>query len=113
MLKRIKWLCDQAGISLSALEKELGFGNGSIAKTDEKTQCGRVYAIAKRFDVTVEWLITGESAEHVTSEELRLLSLIRQLNADGVSWIFEQASMLSGNPKYQKGIEKSSASEAV
>ena len=50
-------------MSLKALEKELGFANGSIAKTDEKTQSGRIKAIADYFGVSMEYILTGESGQ--------------------------------------------------
>ena len=60
MVERIKALCKKNGISIAALEKQLGFANGSIVKTDEKTQSGRIQAIANYFHVSMEYLMTGE-----------------------------------------------------
>ncbi|MBP3197969.1 MAG: hypothetical protein J6N21_13320 [Butyrivibrio sp.] len=54
---RISSLCKENGISIQALEKKLGFSNGSIAKY---------------FDVTPEWLLTGEdrdkASDNIVSE---------------------------------------------
>lgn len=69
MLERIKALCAEHGTNLFQLEKALGFANGSIAKTDEKTQSGRLKAIADYFGVTVDYLLTGETPTYYTDPE--------------------------------------------
>ena len=60
---RIKKLCDQTGIAVTALESELGFGRGSIGKmrTAKSVSADRVAKIADYFGVTTEYLITGET----------------------------------------------------
>ena len=63
MVDRIRELCKRHNMSLKALEKELGFANGSIAKTDEKTQSGRIKAIADYFGVSMEYILTGETGQ--------------------------------------------------
>jgi len=60
MVNRIRELCKQKGMTLSSLEKALGFANGSIAKSDEKTQSARIKAIADFFGVSMEYLMTGQ-----------------------------------------------------
>lgn len=61
MVDRIRKLCKMHGMTLASLEKELGFANGSIVKTDEKTQSGRIKAIADYFGVSMEYILTGGS----------------------------------------------------
>ena len=56
-LERIKYLCEKNGISLMKLEKELGFGNGSLARTNDAVRADRVLAIAKYFSVPVEYVL--------------------------------------------------------
>jgi len=63
MVNRIRKLCKMHGLTLASLEKELGFANGSIVKTDEKTQSGRIKAIADYFGVSMEYILTGESGQ--------------------------------------------------
>lgn len=54
----IKSLCDQNNVSLSRLEKELGFGNSTIAKW---TQCSpsvdKLQKVAAYFGCTVDELL--------------------------------------------------------
>ena len=60
MLERIKRLCLARNINFSRLEKELGFANGSIAKSKEdKISAARVKAIADYFGVSMEYILCG------------------------------------------------------
>jgi len=61
MVDRIRMLCKKHGMSLASLEKELGFANGSLAKSDEKIQSVRIKAIADYFGVSIEYLLTGKA----------------------------------------------------
>lgn len=67
MLERIATLCKKHGITFAGLEKSLGFANGSIAKTNEKTQINRLKSIADFFGVTVDYLINGDNEEPTSS----------------------------------------------
>lgn len=55
----IRTLCKEKGISISELEKELGYGNGSLAKA-KSIPSDRIYDISKFFDVTMEYLMSGD-----------------------------------------------------
>ena len=54
-------LCKDKGIAVTALEKELGFGRGSIGKmkSGKKPSADRLQKIADYFGVTVDYLMTG------------------------------------------------------
>lgn len=60
----IKSLCDQNNMSLSRLEKELGFGNSTIAKW---TQCSpsvdKLQKVAAYFGCTVDELLKEDGQE--------------------------------------------------
>lgn len=60
----IKKLCDERGLAVTALERELGFGRGSIGKLRNggSTSVKRLQDIAGYFGVTLEYL-TGEEEE--------------------------------------------------
>lgn len=55
----IKMLCTEKGISIKSLEKELGFSNGSLAKS-ATIKSERLQKIAEYFGVSVDYLVTGE-----------------------------------------------------
>lgn len=58
---KIKSLCAQRGISLCALEKELGIGNGAIGKwKDRSPRVDNVKLVADYFGVTVDELLREE-----------------------------------------------------
>lgn len=59
----IKQLCDERGIAVTALEKEPGFGRGSIGKLKKNgtTSGERLQKIADYFGVPMEYLLTGRN----------------------------------------------------
>lgn len=57
-LEIIKKLCVKEGISISALEKEMKYGNGSLSKAT-KIPSDRILELSNRFNVTMEYLMTG------------------------------------------------------
>lgn len=60
--ERIKELCRQHGIAVTALEKELGFSNGSLSKKSEiKTE--RLSKVAEYFGVSEQYLRYGEVSQ--------------------------------------------------
>jgi len=80
MLERIKELCVQSHTNFSQLEKQLGFVNGSLAKTKaDKIQAMRVYQLAEFFNVTMEYLLTGENqSKALTDFEYRIILAYRK-----------------------------------
>lgn len=59
----IKKLCTEHGIALTALEKELGFGRGSLGKLKSGgTSAKRLQKVADYFGVSINYLMTGEDS---------------------------------------------------
>ena len=79
---RVKMLAKRQNISVSALEQELGYGNGSLyPHTKDATIRGdRVVELAKYFNVTTDWLLTGDSGERLSYNEWKLVDSFRQMN---------------------------------
>lgn len=69
----IKELCKERGIAVTALEKELGFGRGSIGKLrNGSTTIERLQKIADFFNVSIEYLNSGTTSESsITSKDER------------------------------------------
>lgn len=59
----IKILCEKEGIKIASLEKEMGYGNGSLSKA-KKIPAERVYELSKRFKVSMEYLTKGDEEHH-------------------------------------------------
>ena len=61
LFENVNALCKKHGTALYKLEKELGFGNGSLYKWAEQTpSVDRVKAVADYFGVTVDELLSDE-----------------------------------------------------
>lgn len=56
----IRALCAGKGISVTELEKELGFSNGSLTKNNY-IRSDRLRILADYFNVSMEYLMTGET----------------------------------------------------
>lgn len=112
MLERIKELCDAKKTTFKAVEKELGFANASIKKTNQNTAVSRIYALAKYFGVPMEYLYAGEKAEHLTTDEKELLRLCRSMNDAGRATLLSLAESMAMNDAYQKGKKLSESQTA-
>lgn len=69
----IKQLCKEKNISISQLESELEYGNGSLAKS-KAMSAERMYKIAQYFGVSMEYLLTGKTINEADDE----VSILRQ-----------------------------------
>jgi transcriptional regulator with XRE-family HTH domain len=73
LVENIKLLCDKK--PLSQLEKELGFGNGSISKWDFNAPAiTKVMKVAKYFGVSIDFLVAeketiqNNSSIHISNQ---------------------------------------------
>lgn len=67
----IKKLCSEHGIALTALEKELGFGRGSLGKLKNgETSAKRLQQVADYFGVSINYLISGENNSSTAEAQL-------------------------------------------
>lgn len=79
---RIRILANERGMSLPALEAELGFGNGTIVKWDKASPNSEKLAkVADFFHVSVDYLLGREYGENLrlTKSERDLKVLARHL----------------------------------
>lgn len=61
ILEKINELCREKGISIAALERELGIGNGTIRRWDVVSpRFDKLLAVADYFKVTVDDLVRQE-----------------------------------------------------
>lgn len=84
MLERIESLCKSRNTNYSKLEKTLGFANGSIKKSKIDTISAiRVKKIADYFNVSMEYLMTGEepaAGMSLSFEEMDIIKAYRKLS---------------------------------
>lgn len=72
---RVKNLAQERGISLPALEAELGFGNSTIVKWDKSTpNADKLNAVAKYFGVSMDFLLNGVDSEGLNEKDNKDIS---------------------------------------
>lgn len=101
--ERIKELATESGISLPALESELGFGNSTIVKWDKSTpNAEKLNAVAKYFDVSMDYLLNGTSENKLTKKDEKDISKI----LSGTEQLLKQDGlMFDGDPTTPEAIE--------
>ncbi len=101
---RVKLLAQEHGISLPALESELGFGNSTIVKWDKSTpKADKLDAVAKYFGVTMDYLLNGVSDSDLTEKDERDI-------AKDLDRIMGEIKKGDDSPLYYNGIEIDDAS---
>ncbi|HWR19084.1 MAG TPA: helix-turn-helix transcriptional regulator [Clostridia bacterium] len=64
LVEKIKHLCDKGGTTFAALERELGFGQGSIRKWDISSPAAeKLQKVADYFDVSTDYLLGRETED--------------------------------------------------
>lgn len=95
LIDRVQQKCKEQGTNFRKIEQDLGFGNGTLRKWDtQKPSYDKVLLVAKKLNVSLDWLITGKESEDLTPEEQRLIETYRQCNSIGQSLIQEQADAI-------------------
>lgn len=75
---RIQTVAKEKGLSIKALEKEIGLGNGTIRRWTEKSpQCDKLVMVANYLQVSLDWLVYGKEHGDLTLEEQELISAYR------------------------------------
>lgn len=67
-LESIKKICrEKKNISITTLEQELGYSNGSLSKAKD-IPSSRIAEISKYLDVSMEYLMTGEETRFTVEQ---------------------------------------------
>lgn len=100
IVERIKQKCKEKNTSMNALEKELGLGNGTIRLWDTKEPgSGKVIAVAKRLDCSLDWILTGKEAPDLSPEEQKLVEYYRSMDDTGKRILMNDAAgIANSNP---------------
>ena len=98
VIDRISYLCKERGMSVSVLEKELEFSNGSLAKAKD-IPSSRILEISEYFNVPMNWIMTGKEPEFdkYSAESAHLVAKIR--NDAGLTQALEKYFELSDKKK--------------
>lgn len=107
---RIQLLLETKGISQSELEKTLGFGKGTMTKWKGTTapSADKLLKIAEYFDVTLDYLMTGnegtlkKSAELTSKDEREIERILEQTREQLLS---QEGLMFDGDPATPEAIE--------
>lgn len=103
--ERIRALAQERGMSLPALESELGFGNSTIVKWDKSTpNADKLNAVAKYFGVTMEYLLNG------IDDDNELNARDRRDIAKDLNRIMKEIENGDDGPLYYNGEELDEAS---
>ena len=89
VIETIKNLCKDNGIKISNLEKELGFGNGSLTKA-KKIPAERIMKLSEYFNVSMDYLMYGEEKSDLSDNNY----YINKDTADVAQEIFENDKIL-------------------
>lgn len=99
MLKeRIRVLAKTKGVGIPAVEKALGFGNGTILKWEKSSpSADKLKMVADYFGVTVDYLLTGEEKEPqaVDPQAAQFDRLFQRLSAEDRLTIIQKMLELS------------------
>lgn len=78
---------EKKNMSITNLESELGYGNGSLSKAKD-IPSSRIYEISKFLGVSMEYLMTGETPDgEYTEEDFELLEYFSEFNKEQKSAI--------------------------
>lgn len=101
---RIKALAQERGMSLPALEAELGFGNSTIVKWDKSTpNVDKLNAVAKYFGVTMDYLLNGVDEDGLNEKDNK--DITKDLDR-----IMSEIKKGDDGPLYYNGVEIDDAS---
>ncbi|MDO5558093.1 MAG: S24 family peptidase [Oscillospiraceae bacterium] len=109
MVDRITALIKEKGLSINAVEKALGFGNGAIKRFNTSSpSIDKIIALSDFLNVSVEYLLFGKnkssSPNKLSDDEQELINLYTQLNRDDRIRIHERAEVLLEQSK-QKHLD--------
>lgn len=110
LVSTISDLCNERGITIKALEKDLKFGNGTIRRWDtSKPAISAVVKVACYFDVSVDYLLGMSSyrkheTQNITVKDIGLsetaVSVLQQYRQLGVNKVVEAINALLENDPF-------------
>lgn len=115
LFNNIKTLCDEKGIKITNLEKELGFGGGIISRwgNNADPSLSKIIDIADYFDISIDELIGRKIDSTFQEEDSFLFTLIEFTKDKSLIWNIDKSYLIKeiGNQSYEDvfGIYKDEA----
>lgn len=108
LVSRIQLLCKDKCTNQSSLERDLGFGKGTISKWDKSSPSSdKLQKVADYFRVSVDYLLGREEHNPSLSKNERfLLDTYSKLNNLGKHEAIKRVSELTEIPKYSNHPEE-------
>lgn len=106
----IKKLCKAKGVTVTGLEKELGFARGSLCKINtNKPSMEKVQKLSDYFSVSVEYLMMGGN-DQSTQDQITLTPKDERDITKDLDRIMGEIRKGENGPLYYNGVEISDAS---
>ena len=92
MVERILEKIKEMGLSCSAVEKTLGFGNGAIRRFETSSpSIEKIEKLSNFLNVSIDWLVKGDNNfSNLTQNEEKVLMILNSLETET-----EQLSLIS------------------
>lgn len=103
-IEKLKKLLDERNITISRLEKNLGYGNASLAGLKKDIPFSRVVDIARYFNVPLEYFTDDENID-IDNDEICLINIFRNFNDEGKQELLKQARLLDKSGDYIKNYK--------
>ncbi len=106
----IKKMCKSKGVTVTGLEKELGFARGSLCKINiNKPSMEKVQKLADYFSVSVEYLMAGDNDQPIQKQNILTPKDERDISKD-LDRIMGEIRKDENGPLYYNGVAISDAS---
>ncbi|WP_025148756.1 helix-turn-helix transcriptional regulator [Bacillus sp. H1a] len=104
LVNTIKGLCAQRKIALSALERDLEFGNGTIRRWDKTSPSAeKLQKVADYFHVTTDYLLGREPLNQLNNkDEKDIEKRMEEIKRDLID---SQGLMFSGEPMSEEAVD--------
>lgn len=106
IVDRIRQLANLKKVSLTKIEKALGFGNGTIGKwTKQSPSCEKIKLVADYLSTSTDYLIYGGGST-LQEDEIQLLDNFRLLDDNYKNRILERAETLKEISQLESNLKK-------
>lgn len=117
MVERIVDLIKKKGMSINAVEKQLGFGNGAIKRFDTNSpSIDKIISLSNFLNVSLDYLVIGnDNADALSAEESKLIDTFKKLSPLNRCRVIERTETLFElqTPAVQDGEEKLDEQETI